>query len=176
MPFTPFHMGPGLALKAIGGRHFSLITFSLAQVVMDIEPLINLMRGAEVVHGSTHSYAAAVLIAALVALASPRISRPILRAWNREIAFHRLGWLAAPESLETIPAITGAFAGTLSHVLLDSLMHADMAPLAPWAASNTLLGLISNETLHQLCVLAGALGLVGWLAMSWRKRPVTDLG
>ena len=31
-PFTPLHLGPGLALKALGGRHFSLMVFAGAQV------------------------------------------------------------------------------------------------------------------------------------------------
>ena len=32
MPFTPVHLGPGLALKALGGRHFRLMVFAGAQV------------------------------------------------------------------------------------------------------------------------------------------------
>ena len=39
MPFTPIHLGPGAALKAIGGRHFSFMVFGGSQVLMDIEPL-----------------------------------------------------------------------------------------------------------------------------------------
>ncbi|MCB1770876.1 MAG: hypothetical protein KDJ31_14465 [Candidatus Competibacteraceae bacterium] len=42
MPFTPLHRGPGLAIKALAGRRFSLLTFGIAQVAMDIEPLIGL--------------------------------------------------------------------------------------------------------------------------------------
>ncbi len=34
MPFTPFHMGPGTAIKAVTGRHFSLTIFGFAQVLM----------------------------------------------------------------------------------------------------------------------------------------------
>lgn len=36
MPFTPIHLGPGAACKAIGGRHFSFMVFGGAQVLMDI--------------------------------------------------------------------------------------------------------------------------------------------
>ena len=46
MPFTPRHLGPGFAIKALAGRHFSLLTFGVAQVTMDIEPLVGLIRGA----------------------------------------------------------------------------------------------------------------------------------
>ncbi len=62
MPFTPFHMGPGLLVKAVAGRHFSILTFGIAQVAMDIEPLMGLMRGATVLHGPTHTYPAACVI------------------------------------------------------------------------------------------------------------------
>ena len=36
MPFTPFHMGPGLAVKAVCGRYFSLVVFGFSQVAIDI--------------------------------------------------------------------------------------------------------------------------------------------
>ena len=47
MPFTPFHMGAGLALKAVAGRHFSVLTFGIAQVAMDIEPLVGMLRDSQ---------------------------------------------------------------------------------------------------------------------------------
>ena len=31
-PFTPLHLGPGLALRALGGHHFSLMVFAGAKV------------------------------------------------------------------------------------------------------------------------------------------------
>jgi hypothetical protein len=45
MPFTPFHMGPGLAVKAVFGRYFSLMVFGFSQVAIDIEPLVRIIRG-----------------------------------------------------------------------------------------------------------------------------------
>ena len=48
MPFTPFHLGPGAVFKAIGGRHFSFMVFGGAQVLMDIEPLVGILRGSVV--------------------------------------------------------------------------------------------------------------------------------
>jgi hypothetical protein len=34
MPITPFHMGPGLLVKALGGRH--LVPFSPASVLLGV--------------------------------------------------------------------------------------------------------------------------------------------
>jgi hypothetical protein len=44
-----------MALKILAGRRFSLISFGVAQVVMDIEPLIGILRGSGVLHGPTHT-------------------------------------------------------------------------------------------------------------------------
>lgn len=32
MPFMHLHMGTGLAIKALAGRRFSLLTFGIAQI------------------------------------------------------------------------------------------------------------------------------------------------
>lgn len=170
MPFTPLHMGPGLAIKALAGRRFSVPTFGIAQVAMDIEPLIGLVRGSSVLHGPTHTYLAAFVIAIVVAIVSPPICRPILRRWNRELLFYRLGWLVEPESFSPLPVITGAFVGTIFHVILDSIMHSDISPFSPWSNTNALLGLISIEALHQFCMVAGLVGVVGWLFVAWCKQ------
>lgn len=173
MPFTPLHMGPGLAIKALAGRHLSVLSFGIAQIAMDIEPLVGLMRGARVLHGPTHNYPAALAIAVVVAFIAPTICRPILRRWNEELAFYRLPWLVEAGSISPLPAITGAFAGTLSHVLLDSLMHADISPLAPWSDSNALLGVVSVSALYQFCLLTGLLGGLGCIYRAWRERRAT---
>ena len=78
MPFTPFHMGPALAIKAVAGRHFSVLVFGIAQVAMDIEPLVGMIRGAEVLHGWSHSYVGATAIGLLVMLPTdPVASAPM---------------------------------------------------------------------------------------------------
>jgi hypothetical protein len=165
-------MGPGLAIKALAGRRFSVLAFGIAQVAMDIEPLVGLVRGSSVLHGPTHNYLAAVAIAVVVAFVSPIICRPILRRWNQELSFYGLPWLAEAESFPPAPVVAGAFAGTISHVILDSIMHSDIAPLSPWSNANALLGFISVSALYQFCVLAGLLGAVGWAYRAWRKRPL----
>jgi len=48
MPFTPFHVGPAPALKAVSGRYFRVPVFGIAQIAMDIEPLIGILHDANV--------------------------------------------------------------------------------------------------------------------------------
>ncbi|PQJ97433.1 DUF4184 family protein [Chromatium okenii] len=174
MPFTALHMGPGIAIKALAGQQFSVLTFGIAQIAMDIEPLLGMMRGAERLHGVTHTYLAAVGIAALVAMIAPLLGRSLLRRWNRELRFYHLDWLTAPETFTPVAVISGALLGTLSHVLLDSLMHADMTPFAPWSDANPLRGWLSITALHWFCVATGLLGISGWLAQKWRQRGTVD--
>jgi len=69
MPVTPFHMGPGVVIKAVGGRYFSLMVFGFSQVAMDVEPLVRMIRGDAVLHGFTHTYLGATLIGLVSAVA-----------------------------------------------------------------------------------------------------------
>ena len=148
MPFTPIHLGPGLAFKAMGGRHFSFMVFGGAQVLMDLEPLIGILQDRDVLHGVTHTGLGALVIGSVAAVIGKPISTLVLR-W-RKIAHPPLTWLAA---------MTGAYVGTFSHVLLDAIMHADMAPAWPLLRGNPMLELISIDQLHLACLAAGVIGL-----------------
>lgn len=168
MPFTPFHMGAGLAAKAALDRHFSVLTFGIAQIAMDIEPLIGMIRDVDVLHGPTHTYIGALAIGFAVMLVSPFICRPILRRYNYEARAMRASWLACPEHFSKGAVALGAFIGTLSHVLLDSLMHADVRPFWPVSNSNPLLGLVSVDAVYQLCFWLGVASAIAWLVGKYR--------
>jgi hypothetical protein len=160
MPFTPLHMGPGALVKAAAGRHFSLTMFGLSQVVIDLEPLVRIIRGDAVLHGLTHTYLGATVIAAICTVAGRPVCRWLLdRGWPAsDLRFVR--WLRGPAAITWPSAAAGAFTGTYSHVLLDSIMHGDIEPLWPVSAENTLQLVVSIETLHLWCVLSGVFGLV----------------
>jgi membrane-bound metal-dependent hydrolase YbcI (DUF457 family) len=69
-------------------------------------------------------------------------------------------------------SFAGAYVGTFSHVALDAVMHADMAPFWPMLDGNPWLSAVSIETLHLACFALGALGLllVGGQALERRHR------
>ena len=174
MPFTPFHMGPGLALKAVAGRHVSLMLFGFSQVMIDLEPAIRILRHDPFLHGFTHTY----LGATLVALVSVVLGRPIcqwlLDHWRPDPHAAFLNWLRGSGRISWTSALWGAFLGTYTHVALDSIMHFDMAPLAPIGSGNPLLRLVSVGWLHGLCVASGLVGAVVLLGLFWRRGKSSE--
>ena len=170
MPFTPFHMGAALVFKPALDRRISVITFGIAQVAMDIEPGIRMAIGSDVLHGPTHTIWGALIIAFLVMLISPGICNGLLAKWNKEANNYKRPGLVHTGAVSKTAVITGAFFGTLSHVLLDSLMHHDIHPLNPFSQANPFVGLISHDGVYQACAVAGVLGSVTWLAIKCAGR------
>lgn len=174
MPFTPFHMGAAMLVKPGAGASFSVIAFGLAQIVIDIEPGIKLARGSDVLHGPSHTILVAILVAAIVALISPWVVSRFVRRWNQEVRHHKLDWLAETEQVSWTAAISGALFGTLSHLVLDSLVHHDIRPLAPFSNANPLVGLVSHDGIYQLCVVMGVMGMALWAYLKWLRRDTSS--
>ena len=150
MPFTPFHMGPGIAIKAMLQGSFSLMVFGYTQVLMDLQPLVALLTGAAQLHGFSHTYLGALLIAGFAAATGKGLSEWGLR-W--------LGISAAnPLQISWPVSIGSALIGAFSHVVLDSVMHLDMQPYYPFSESNHLLHVISVAQLQSLCMWSGLVG------------------
>jgi hypothetical protein len=161
VPFTPFHMGPGLLVKALLQGSFSLMVFGWAQIIMDIQPLVVLLTGEGHLHGFSHTYVGATLIGAGSALTGK---------YAAEFGLRRMGQ-ARYLPISWPVAIASAFIGSFSHVLLDSVMHADVEPFAPFMLNNPFLGFISVEVLHKLCLYSGLLGGGLYFAVShWLSK------
>ena len=151
MPFTPFHFGPGALVHAVAPRHVSFVAFCAANVVIDIEPLVWIVRGEAPLHRLAHTFVGAVAVA-LVTVAL------LLAAVRAAAALGLPAARSGPRLTATRIAI-GAALGSVSHVVLDSIMHADMRPLAPWSAANPLLGAVALDALHGARVVAGLVGI-----------------
>ncbi len=161
MPFTPFHMGPGLLVKALLQGSFSLMVFGWAQIIMDIQPLVVILTGEGHLHGFSHTYIGATLIGAGSALTGKYAAEFGLRLID-QARYLPISWPIA---------ISSAFIGSFSHVLLDSLMHADVEPFSPFMLNNPFIGLLSVEVLHKFCLYSGLLGVGLYFAVShWLSR------
>ena len=163
-------MGAALIVKPALNRNFSVITFGIAQVAMDIEPSVGLMTGADVLHGPTHTILGALVIACLVMIISPSVCNLLLTKWNKEVIHYKWPRLVQSEAVPKAAVVFGAFFGTLSHVALDSLMHHDIQPLLPFSTANPLMGLVTHDEVYQACAIAGVLGTVAWFALRWIDR------
>lgn len=151
MPFTPYHMGPGILVKSVLQGSFSLMVFGWAQIVMNIQPLFVLISGEGHLHGFSHTFVGATLLAVVAALTGKYLS---------EIGLKVVGLSKQPNPI-TIKwwiVVVSAFIGTYSHIMLDAVMHIDMQPYFPINVSNPLLGVVSIPTLHKFCLYTGMLG------------------
>ncbi len=153
MPFTPLHIGPGILLKALLQGSFSLMVFGWAQIVMDMQPLYVLVTNTRRIelHGFSHTYLGATLLAVLSALSGKYLSEFGLRLLG-------LSTIKQPIKIVWRIAFFSAFLGTYSHVVLDSIMHGDIQPYYPFASGNHLLDIIDVELLHEFCIYSGVVG------------------
>ena len=133
---------------------------------MDIQPLIVLIKGEDHLHGFSHTYVGATILAVFSALSGKYLSEVGLfimglnKQWKIRIAW----WVA----------FLSAFIGTYSHVVLDSIMHSDVQPLWPFNLSNNLLGIISISVLHQVCIYSALVGGVIYFITNWLLKVSTS--
>jgi len=168
MPITPFHFGPGAALKGALGPWMSFTTFAFANVLMDLEPVTLFLLTGDPAHPYLHTLAGATLIMLLGVWPGRRICEWAIRRWNAWLSPAQARGLAVEPRIRLGPAVSGAALGAYSHILLDGVMHVDVRPLAPFHSSNTLQGVVSIEALHMWCVAAGLVGLA-LLALAARR-------
>ena len=176
MPITPLHFGPGALIKVVAPRHFSWTIFALANVLIDLEPVVLFLLIGDPAHPWLHTLPGAIAVAAVAALFGPKPCEWALVWWNRNLA---PGWqrrmLAVEPRISSASAWISALIGTLSHLGLDSIMHADVHALWPIISGNAIQGAISLDLLHALCVAAAVLALVIGL-LAWRFRaPLREL-
>ena len=163
MPATPFHLGPGVLIKAAAPRQFSMAAYSLAQVVIDVESGYYMLRGEYPVHRQAHTFLLGGLIGLLCGLIVSRVG----------------GWWArprdvVPEALAAefrmpVAVVSGIFGG-IFHSVLDGIMHADIRPFRPFTDANPLYGLVSIRTLYLFCTITGLVGAALLLARERRSR------
>lgn len=157
MPFTPYHFGPGLLIKAAAPRWFSLSAYVAAQVAIDVESGFYLFTGQPPYHRTAHTFVVGAVVGAVAGIAIGAAARRFAGRLPPDIP------PGAVRDLQTIPAVAGGVIGGLSHVLLDGVMHADIHPFRPFSDLNPLLRLVDLTTLHLICLLSGVLGIL-WLA------------
>ena len=162
MPFTPYHVGPGIAAKAILQDHFSLVIFSATQVVMDLQPLVVMLTGRGEVHGATHTLLGAAVLGVASALA---FRYPTQWFLNLFLPRNRL-----KVSISWRTAFLSALAGTFSHALIDALIYPDVEPLWPLTTANPLRFGITTPQMITFCWVSGVIGIVLYVIIRLIRR------
>jgi hypothetical protein len=156
MPAPPAHLGPGLLLKGLAPRRFSLTAFAATQVVIDVESVYAWARGHgahPVLHTFLGGTVAGLLVAGFVVWAG--------RWWARAPR-----WLLGAES-EWMPAAWGGAIGGVVHVFLDALVRDQRHPFAPFVLGDPFQGWVTLGLLNLVCY---ALGAIGVLLLVARRR------
>jgi membrane-bound metal-dependent hydrolase YbcI (DUF457 family) len=162
MPATPYHLGPGLLIKAVAPRQFSMAAYSLTQVVIDMESGYYLLHRNFPIHRELHTFALGGLIGLLCGLVVSRIgawlARPRLVVGEALVAEYRL----------SVAVLSGIFGGLL-HPVLDGLVYNDIRPFRPFSSANPLYGLVSIRMVYLFCVVTALVGAA--LLLAWERRP-----
>jgi len=159
MPVTPFHMGPGFLIKALLPGCFSLIIFGWAQILMDIQPLLAIITGKGHLHGFSHTYIGATLIAVFTIYTGKWVYEWISKWLLNDFTEFQKSLFIISKKLTFRVSVISAFTGTYSHVILDSIMHGDVEPFYPYKIHNHMHLFISIESLYKFCVYTGMTGV-----------------
>lgn len=159
-------MGPGLAIKALLQGSFSLMIFGWAQFIMDLQPLFVMITGEGHLHGFSHTYVGSGLLAIVAALTGKHLSE-----WGLSVLDIEKD--NKPIQISWPVTFSSAFIGTLSHVLLDSVMHGDLQPFYPFTLDNPFLHMITIDQLHYLCLGCGVAGAILFFTIQKNYRLFT---
>jgi len=168
MPFTPFHLGIGAAIKA-APRHFSFTVFTCAQILTDTEVLFHMANGDARLHQHLHTPVGAIAVGAVSFILARPLCERFLRWWRVAKMPLKEFFDPTPE-ISRLAAFSGAFVGTFSHLVIDAIMHPEVRPLFPWTEENFLFGAVGPGALHLLCFLMGAVGAV--ICATWRRSAL----
>ena len=166
MPFTPFHLGPALCLGIPLRKYIHAPTFILANVILDIEPLLVLLLGLRYpLHGYFHTFIAAIGVGIAFGLVMFLLERPMHPLYRKLL-------LEPEKTFKKSQFIIAGVLGTMLHVLFDAPLYWEIKPFYPLTA-NPLYGWASSSEIYLLSVFMGVLGIIFYsLLIVWTyKRP-----
>ena len=124
MPFTPFHLGPGLLISLIFLSFIDIPTFLIASVIIDVEPFLVLIFHLNYpLHGFFHSFLGGFIVAVLLSMVMSKIRRyftPLLTFFKIE------------QSISFKKILFSSTCAIFIHILLDSPIYLDIQPFFPF--------------------------------------------
>lgn len=153
MPLTPFHLGPAMLLGLIFLSYVDLPTFIIANVIVDIEPMFIILFNLDLTH---HQFLHTFLGGTLVAVLLTWIMKKIRSKFSQLLMFLKI---EQKSSLRTI--LLASLSGIYIHIIVDSLMHADIRPFYPLMVNPFLNGyILSVLSVYMICIFSFIGGLI----------------
>lgn len=109
MPITILHFPVALPVKIIRGDKVSVKVFVASNILMDAEPIFKILVGVDAtqIHGYSHNMIVVVLFSMIVRLVT-----------RSKVIGESVLW------------------GTVTHTIVDAMVHSDMTPFAPLSNDN----------------------------------------
>jgi membrane-bound metal-dependent hydrolase YbcI (DUF457 family) len=166
MPFTPFHLGPALFLGLLLLRFLDFPTFLIANVIVDVEPLLVLVFSLDYpLHGFFHSFIGGTVVALFLALVMNRIRETV----SPLLALFRVEQRSSLNSI-----LCASMFGVYLHILLDARIYGDIRPLYPLNANPFLIQTALPGLLESMfcvwCFFGATIVYVIKLFRIWRTR------
>lgn len=151
MPFTFFHLGPGLFFGFLLFRYINFPTFLIANIIPDIEPfLVLLLNLDQPLHGLSHSFAGGSIVAIILVLLMSKLDKYI-----QDLA----GIFKLRQDFSTKSIWIASFSGIYLHILFDSPLYRDIKPFYPFGFK-PFFGIVSGLDIYILCTLLFVAGVL----------------
>jgi hypothetical protein len=161
MPFTPFHFGVHTVLSFPLRKYIDVPTFILANVAIDIEPLLVLAFQLNYpLHGYCHTFLVSIFIGTILAIFMFLFKKKINKITSA------IKWEYKPTLLSLI---LSGISGAWLHILFDAFLYPDIRPFFPFQF-NPLYNLVPSVIIYWACVIAFIPAAIMWLVIYTRKN------
>ncbi|MEM3549919.1 MAG: hydrolase [Candidatus Bathyarchaeia archaeon] len=158
MPFTPFHLGPGLGFGLPMRKYLHAPTFILANVIVDVEPFLVLFFGLRYpLHGYLHTFLLAIpvgLVFGYIMFLLERFLHPL----------YKIFLLETSNCLSLKSFVVAGMFGTGLHVLLDAPLYHEITPFYPVTANPFYNPALTLE-IYSLCIWMGGFGIIYYIGI-----------
>jgi membrane-bound metal-dependent hydrolase YbcI (DUF457 family) len=147
-------LGPALAIGFPLRKYIHAPTFILANVIVDVEPLLALFFRLDYpLHGYLHTFVLAFFLGIGLSL--------VMFFFEKYLQSIYKLFLLETDSNPRIGAfiVAGVF-GAMLHVLLDAPLYSDIQPFYPLTTANPMLGAVSSSQVYAGTIWAGVFGIV----------------
>ncbi|MEM2980533.1 MAG: hydrolase [Thermoproteota archaeon] len=152
MPFTPFHLGPAIFFGMLLRKHMHMPTFIVANVILDIEPLLVIIFGLKYpLHGYFHTFIMGFFIGSFLGLAMFMLERFLSH-------FYKTLLLESDVKPSLRQFVLAGSSGALLHILLDAPLYDDIRPLYPLTV-NPFYNPSVTGGIYLFCIITGGVGV-----------------